>query len=922
MTSLAESQPEGIAAPSRDLTGPVILLLVVSAVVMMAAVSETARRQDRISIDNSFHVARSTITALEDGLRNEARQRGLRDAREDLAGAGQPYWVSEIARPAASATPEITSGFLLDGANRLVHAVIDRERLDDPSTVDLSATTEGGLGLLLERARAGSASDWEAASGLLKLDGRVHVVAATVLEGAPSSGTEASTASAPVLVLARRLDQPLLARIGTDFLLRGLSIGGAHGEAPLAGLPLFGIDGTRLAELTWELELPGRAQITDVIPPLSVAWLVMIGLAWVFVQRALRVIAEVERGRNLEREKAILEESERTLRLSEARYRNLFEQSPISILEQDWSGVKEMIERLRRSGFRDLRRAIKDFLKEDSGALSSVRIVDVNSTTLDVYRTTDKEACIRGLQERLAESVPEGADEVLAALAEGEIRVATEISEKALDGSELVVRRRVQIPEEHKESWSRVLVTVEDITERKQAEERIRYLALYDGLTGLPNRESFSERLRQAVAEGHRAGRGFAILFLDLDDFKSINDTLGHSIGDQLLKAVAERLQRHMRESDAVARHGAETVSRFGGDEFTVILSNLTTVDGAATAAQRIIEILGEPFDIEGRQIYTSTSIGIAVYPEDGKNPEQLLKNADLALYRSKADRHQKYHFYVADMDAKVLARKSLENDLRDALARGEMRLFYQPQIDMVSGRVTGMEALLRWEHPERGEVPPVKFVPTLEYTNFIIPVGEWALRQACGQNKAWQEAGLPPLAVAVNVSAAQIEHQDVLAMVENALNDTGLEPRYLHIEVTESVVMAHMETALAVLHGVRKLGVKVALDDFGTGYSSLSYLKRFPIDTLKIDRAFVRDATINPDDAAIVRAIIHMAHALNMKVTAEGVENEAQFDFLHSEGCDVVQGFYVSEPLASQEFEARLREGGFAPGRPGRRPG
>ncbi len=455
------------------MTGPVILLLVMSAVVMMAVVSETARRQDRISMDNAFHVARSAITALEDGLRNEARQRGLRQAREALAGAGQPYWVSEIARPASSATPEITSAFMLDGANRLVHAVVDRERLDDPNTVDLAAVTEGGLGLLLERARAGSASDSDAASGLLKLDGRVHVVAATLLARGPSAGTEASTASAPVLVLARGLDQPLLTRIGADFLLRGLSIGGARGDVPLASLPLSGIDGSQLAELTWELDLAGRAQINDLIPLLTVAWLVMIGLAWVFAQRALRVTVKLERGRNLEHEKAILVESERTLRLSEARYRNLFERSPISILEQDWSGVKEMIERLRRSGFRDLRRTIKDYLKEDSGALASIRILDVNSTTLEVYRSTDKEACIQGLQERLAESVPEGADEVLAALAEGQIRIATEISEKALDGSELVVRRLVQIPEEHKESWSRVLVTVEDITERKATEAQL-----------------------------------------------------------------------------------------------------------------------------------------------------------------------------------------------------------------------------------------------------------------------------------------------------------------------------------------------------------------------------------------------------------------------------------------------------------------
>jgi diguanylate cyclase (GGDEF)-like protein len=899
--------------PSRSLTVPVILLLVVSAVVIMAAVTVSGRRQDSLSVDNSIHVARSAITTLQDDLRNSVLRHGLRSAIP--AGVGQPDWAVKIAASGAAGIEEATSGYLLDGANRVLHAVIDQEIVDDPSSVDLAATSEGGFDLLLERARTGSSAAPVVANGLLKLNDNVHFVAAVPIRSAPGTGTHSAEAPEPVFVLARRIDQPLLDRVGRDFLLGGLSIGGADSETAAASLALFGVDGYRLADLSWEPDLPGQAQIIELIPLLSVAWLVMIGLAWVFVRRSLKTVAEAERGANLEREKAILEESERTLRLSESRYRNLFEQSPIPILEQDWSGVKEMIDRLRDSGFRDLRGTIRNYLQEDSAALTPIKIIDINNTSLEVYRTTDKETCIKGLQKRFAESVPEGSAEVLAALAEGETRIATEGPEQALDGSDLIVRRWVQIPEEHRDTWSRVLVTVEDVTERKKAEERIRFLAVYDSLTGLPNRESFSERLRQTVAESHRSGRVFAVLFLDLDDFKSVNDTLGHGIGDQLLKAVAERLKAHMRESDAVARHGVETVSRFGGDEFTVILNDLTTVDAAATAAQRIIDTLSEPFDIDGRQIYSGSSIGIAIYPEDGKNPEQLLKNADLALYKSKQDRHRRYHFFVPEMDAEVLARKALEDDLRDAFGRGEMRLCYQPQIEVVNGRAAGFEALLRWTHPERGEVSPVKFVPTLENTNLIIPVGEWALRQACGQNKAWQEAGLPPLHVSVNISAVQIEHQDVLEMVEDALNETGLDPRYLHLEVTESVVMAHLETALAVLHGVRKLGVKVQLDDFGTGYSSLSYLRRFPIDTLKIDRAFVRDSTVNPDDAAIVRAIIDMAHTLGMAVTGEGVETEAQFDFLREAGCDVIQGFYVSQALEADKFEMLLREGGFSPG-------
>jgi diguanylate cyclase (GGDEF)-like protein/PAS domain S-box-containing protein len=449
-----------------------------------------------------------------------------------------------------------------------------------------------------------------------------------------------------------------------------------------------------------------------------------------------------------------------------------------------------------------------------------------------------------------------------------------------------------------------------DVTERKQAEHRIHYLAQYDTLTGLLNREWFLEHLRRAVEVSKRNSQMMAVLFLDLDDFKSVNDTLGHGIGDLLLKAVADRLQGRMRKSDTVTRYGSATVSRLGGDEFTIILNSLKKIDGAGTAAQRIIEALAEPFTIEGNVIHTGTSIGIAIFPDDGDSAEQLLKNADLAMYRSKADKVSRYHFYVPEMHDEVLTRKAMEGDLREALGKGELWLSYQPQVDVRTARIVGMEALLRWTHPERGHVLPSKVIPTAENTNLIIPIGEWVLSEACRQNKAWQDAGLPFAAVTVNVSAVQMEYQDVLAMVEKALSETELHPDYLHIEVTESVVIRHQKAALDTLRALRDIGVKIFLDDFGTGYSSLSYLRRFPIDTLKMDQAFVREVTVNPDDAAIARAIISMAHALSMTVTAEGVETKEQFEFLRAEGCDAVQGHLFSKPIPADELAEVLREG------------
>ena len=559
--------------------------------------------------------------------------------------------------------------------------------------------------------------------------------------------------------------------------------------------------------------------------------------------------------------------------------------------------------------------------------LEPEKVVAERLDLLDIIHPDDRERLVTALNRSAQELTP----------------ISLELRHVAPDGSSVWVQSmsRPSRLDSGAVVWDGVDL---DITERKRAEERIHHMAHYDMLTGLPNRGSFFEHLQRTIAATERSGqmyevkrrsgrtyavsrrsgreytvsrrlglgRMFAVLFLDLDDFKSVNDTLGHDVGDLLLKAVAKRLLNHMRMSDALARHGSATVSRFGGDEFTILLNNLEEEEGAATATQRILDTLSEPFTIRGTTILTGASIGIAVYPGDGESAEQLLGNADLAMYRAKSDKVSKYHFYVPEMNAEVLARRALESDLRDALERGELWLSYQPQVEVKRRRIVSAEALLRWSHPERGEVLPATVIPAAENTNLIIPIGEWVLRQACAQAKAWQDSGLPPVAVTVNVSAVQIEYQNVLEIVRKALEDSGLDSRYLHIEVTESVLMSQSETALKTLHDLHELGIKVYLDDFGTGYSSLSYLKSFPIDTLKIDQAFVRGVTVNDDDAAITRGIIGMAHSLDMTVTAEGVETEAQFDFLKAEGCDAIQGHFFSRPVTADQFAKLLGDKGF----------
>lgn len=431
--------------------------------------------------------------------------------------------------------------------------------------------------------------------------------------------------------------------------------------------------------------------------------------------------------------------------------------------------------------------------------------------------------------------------------------------------------------------------------------EELHDQATHDFLTGLPNRLLFSDRLTQRLAHAHRSKAMMAVMFLDLDRFKLVNDALGHNVGDELLKQVAERLTVCLREVD--------TVARMGGDEFTIILSDLNGPGDATAVADRVLETFSSPFEVGEHQLFVTASLGISLYPSDGADVETLVRNADTAMYRAKEHGGNRYQLCTDGISKVPTEQMKLENSLRKALENGELILHYQPRVECRTGAVLGGEALLRWNHPELGLLMPDQFVPLAEETGLIVPIGEWVLQTACKQNKAWQDAGLMKTEIAVNVSAVQIQHGDLVATVKKALDETGLAPEYLGLELTETTLLRNPSRAGETLQELKTMGIRVSIDDFGTGHSSLSYLKDLPTDYVKIDRSFVRDISSDPDNAAIAGAVIAMAHSLKLKVIAEGVETLDQLDFLRSLNCDEMQGYFVSRPVTSESFSQMLDE-------------
>lgn len=449
-------------------------------------------------------------------------------------------------------------------------------------------------------------------------------------------------------------------------------------------------------------------------------------------------------------------------------------------------------------------------------------------------------------------------------------------------------------------SWQLAQSRLRETESKLEHARRVEYLAYHDGLTGLPNRSMFSKLLSQRISEARRYNKQLAVAFLDLDRFKQINDTLGHEAGDQLLQEVAARLQVCVRDSD--------TVARLGGDEFVVLLPDMEEGKDAATVAQKILAVIGKGFTLIGHEFRVTASIGISLYPQDGDDEQTLTKNADIAMYQAKAEGKNNFQFYSEKLNANSLERLTLESSLRHALERNEFRLYYQAKRDIRSGRIAGMEALLRWEHPDLGTVAPMQFIPVAEDTGLIVPIGKWVLKTACLQSVAWQKEGLPPLSVAVNMTARQFSDEYLLQDLASILKDTGMNPHLLEIELSESLLIHDVETTLRILTGIKSLGIRIAVDDFGTGYSSLATLQRFPLDTVKIDRSFIGELVGPSEGSALADAIIAMGKSLSLTVVAQGVETKEQADFLRAHACDELQGFYFNRPLPAYQFAQLMR--------------
>ncbi len=812
---------------------PIAVLVGVAMTVVVCFVWFSATNQNEIAL-------RQSIASVGDAIARKTQQVGLvakdyswwNDSVRHLDLAFDPEWTHTNIGFYIYDVHGFEISLVVDRADRIIYGQIDGEPVEAQAFRGFS----DGLAPLIRQARGAPAGEPRPATGILEIDGQLAMVGVSAVT--PEDATvETAPGVRPVLVYAKRLDQEFLDAVAEPLPLVHLRLVPPGVEPTEAVLPLQAPDGDRLGDLVWDPHRPGTEFLRSVSPSLAIAVAIVLAFTLIVLRHARQTTQSLE--------------------ASEVR-------------------------------FRDVANASSDWIWE-----------------------TDPELNLRFLSERFAMVTGISPQKILGRPL-GELLLAAENAERWARHQDDLTNRRAfrnllcQCEDQagqmrtlrvagkpifdEKARYLGYRGTATDITAEMEAERRAQYLALHDPLTELPNRELLRERLEQAVASVSRRRDVAAVICLDLDRFKDINDTLGHGAGDLLIKACADRLQACVRETD--------TVARIGGDEFAIVQVGLEQPAGAESLCRRLLETLAAPFDLDGHEALVTASLGVALIPIDGSIPGKLLQHADIALYRAKEEGRNTFRFFAPEMDAHLQRRKALERDLRLALARDELELFYQPKVELGHDQLAGVEALVRWHHPERGLVPPLDFIGVAEETGFILPLGEWVLRTACAQAVVW-----PDLQMSVNISPVQFK-RDLVGTVRGALEASGLQPDRLELEITEGVLLQNTEAAMATLRELKELGVRIAMDDFGTGYSSLGYLQKFPFDKIKIDKSFVSALETRADADAIVRAVVGLGHSLGMQTCAEGVETAQQLTILRAEGCDEVQGYYFGKPMPAAEFQ------------------
>ncbi len=810
---------------------PVALLVCLSTLSLPAILWFAAGRLDQLALDNSLRLAHSALADLEEQVGSSTADYALwQEAFENLHLRLDPDWADANVGPYVAETWGYDFSFVLSPDDRTVYAMADGER----RPLDALAMFGPSLGALAREARFANAEPGTAVLGLLKQSGKVMIAAASAISA--QAGPAPPPGARSVLVFMQALDAALLDKVSQRYLLTDLHL---VTDAPpeQAQLPLEARDGHRQGVLTWRAEQPGDALWRSVLPPLALALTVVLTLAGLILLHARRAMTLVA--------------------VSEARFHDF------ATIASDWLWEQDAEQRFT-------------YISDRGGAiLGRAPQALLGQSFWDCAGMDRNDPAWRGYLADLEAHRPFRDVCFLHTAADGSRRHLSISGKPMVDAMGRFLGYRG---------------TGQDITAQIEAQAQVHHMALHDSLTGLSNRVLLHEQLEHSLAFRQRQSGLVAVLALDLDHFKEVNDTLGHDVGDQLIKAAAEVLAAAGRETDIVAR--------IGGDEFVIVQVGLDDVAGARILARRLVDAFAKPFRLGEHEVLIGLSIGIALAPDDGSDGQTLLKHADIALYRAKAEGRSTYRFFERGMDAALQARKALERDLREALRTDSFEVHYQPMIAADDSRLMGVEALVRWRHPERGLIRPDEFITLAEESGMIMQLGAWVLRTACAQVAPWQEVSL-----AVNVSGAQFRDPELIGIVRDILAETGMAAHRLELEITEGVLIQDTKAALATIAKLKELGVHLALDDFGTGYSSLSYLQRFPFDKIKIDRSFVQQLEADQSSAAIVRAILNLGEILGLKVNAEGVETQRQIDILQAAGCDQFQGFYFCQPMSAEEL-------------------